>query len=159
MNSITNLLLFFASIVLLAMCFVAVNVYVKRLNLDDLQAMLSSIKTTETQSTETPTSKAESWSSIFAKREIPHYRYPVPEVSILLDFSSVNHTDILRISNLDSYKFFCLKEILKSNNIQFTYKITKQKASLEIALDSAKKRQNLIADLKRYNIDYNIIKG
>lgn len=159
MNSITNLLLFFASIVLLAMCFIVVNVYVKQLNLDDLQAMLSSIKTTETQSLETPTSKAESWSSIFAKKEIPHYRYPVPEMSILLDFSSVNHTDILRISNLDSYKFFCLKEILKSNNIQFTYKITKQKAMLEIALDSAKKRQNLIADLKRYNIDYNIIKG
>lgn len=160
MNSITNVLLFFLSVILLAMCFIAVNVYVKRLSLQDLHDMLTSISVKNTtQIAKSPAKKAESWSAIFAKKEIPHYRYPVSEMSIYLDFSNANHTDILRISNLDSYKFFCLKEILKSNNIQFTYKITNQKAMLEVALDSAKKRENLIADLKRYNIAYNITKG
>lgn len=139
------------------MCFIAVNVYVKRLSLDDLGAMLTpSNIIAKVQTKDSTKTNAESWSSIFAKKDIPHYRYPVAEMAIFLDFSHKNHTDILHISNLDSYKFFCLKEILKSNNIQFTYKITKQKAELEIALDSAKKRQNLIADLKRYNIAYNI---
>ncbi len=170
MNSITNVLLFCVSIVLLVMAFVAVNVYVKKLSLEDLGDMLSPSnimagidlalvsKDSDAKSANLAESKSDSnlWSSIFAKKEIPHYRYPAPEMFIALDFSGKNRTDILQISNLDSYKFFCLKEILKSNNIQFTYKIQNQKATLEIVLDSAQKRANLLNELKRYNIAYRI---
>ena len=170
MNSITNVLLFCVSIVLLVMAFVAVNVYVKKLSLEDLGDMLtpSNImagidlalvsKDSGAKSANLAESKGDSnlWSSIFAKKEIPHYRYPAPEMFIALDFSGKNRTDILQISNLDSYKFFCLKEILKSNNIQFTYKIQHHKATLEIVLDSAQKRANLLNELKRYNIAYRI---
>lgn len=170
MNSITNVLLFCVSIVLLVMAFVAVNVYVKKLSLEDLGDMLSPSnimagidlalvsKDSGAKSANLAESKSDSnlWSSIFAKKEIPHYRYPAPEMFIALDFSGKNRTDILQISNLDSYKFFCLKEILKSNNIQFTYKIQNQKATLEIVLDSAQKRANLLSELKRYNIAYRI---
>lgn len=170
MNSITNVLLFCVSIVLLVMAFVAVNVYVKKLSLEDLGDMLTpsnimagidlafDAKDSGTKSANLAKSKGDSnlWSSIFAKKEIPHYRYPAPEMFIALDFSGKNRTDILQISNLDSYKFFCLKEILKSNNIQFTYKIQNQKATLEIVLDSAQKRANLLSELKRYNIAYRI---
>lgn len=170
MNSITNVLLFCVSIVLLVMAFVAVNVYVKKLSLEDLGDMLTpsnimagidlalDAKDSGAKSANLAESKSDSnlWSSIFAKKEIPHYRYPAPEMFIALDFSGKNRTDILQISNLDSYKFFCLKEILKSNNIQFTYKIQNQKATLEIVLDSAQKRANLLSELKRYNIAYRI---
>lgn len=166
MKSITNLLLFLASVALLAMCFVAVNVFVKRLSLDDLARIVRAESSAEssldsanrTKIAESSPKIAESWSAIFAKKEVPHYRYPVPEMFLALDFSGNSHTDILQISNLDEYKFFCLKEILKSNNIQFTYKIVRQKATLEIALDSAK-RGKLLSDLARYNIHYNLIKG
>ena len=171
MNSVTNALLFCVSIVLLVMAFVAVNVYIKKLSLEDLGEMLSpsnimssfdSAFDSSAKDANLPESKSESksdsnlWSSIFAKKEIPHYRYPAPEMFIALDFSGKGKTDILQISNLDSYKFFCLKEILKSNNIQFTYKIQNQKATLEIVLDSAQKRANLLSELKRYNIAYRI---
>lgn len=170
MNSITNVLLFCVSIVLLVMAFVAVNVYIKKLSLEDLGDMLTpsnimssfdsalALNTKGAKSANLAESKSDSnlWSSIFAKKEIPHYRYPAPEMFIALDFSGKNRTDILQISNLDSYKFFCLKEILKSNNIQFTYKIQNQKATLEIVLDSAQKRANLLSELKRYNIAYRI---
>lgn len=181
MKSITNLLLFLASVALLAMCFVAVNVFVKRLSLDDLSKIMRAessaesrgkssldsanrIKNAESRgkiaesNTKSRGKIAESWSAIFAKKEVPHYRYPVPEMFLALDFSPKSYTDILQISNLDEYKFFCLKEILKSNNIKFTYKIVRQKATLEIALDSAN-REKLFSDLARYNIHYNLIKG
>ena len=167
MNSVTNALLFCVSIILLVMAFVAVNVYIKKLSLEDLGDMLSPSNImssfdlaldSSASGANLPESKSDSnlWSSIFAKKEIPHYRYPAPEMFIALDFSGKGKTDILQISNLDSYKFFCLKEILKSNNIQFTYKIQNQKATLEIVLDSAQKRANLLSELKRYNIAYRI---
>lgn len=170
MKSITNLLLFLASVALLAMCFVAVNVFVKKLSLDDLSKIVRAESSAESNTkssldsanrakiAESSGKIAESWSAIFAKKEVPHYRYPVPEMFLALDFSPKSYTDILQISNLDEYKFFCLKEILKSNNIKFIYKIVRQKATLEIALDSAKKGK-LLSDLARYNIDYNLIKG
>ena len=215
MKSITNLLLFVASVALLAMCFVAVNVFVGRLSLDDLSNALesraniakygadsgieSASKGADSRAESRADSRADSraniagsradsgtniaesradssaniaestansiargakksWSAIFSRKEVPHYRYPTPEMFLSLDFSGSRHTDILQISNLDAYKFFCLKEILKSNNIKFTYKIVRQNAMLEIALDSAKK-DRLLADLARYNIRYNLIKG
>lgn len=162
MNSLTNALLFCVSILLLAMAFIAVNVYIKKISLEDLGDMLSPSVLTLQDSPKLPqdsinqSTQSQSWSSLFSKREVPHYRYPTPELFIALDFSGKNRTDILKISNLDSYKFFCLKEILKSNNIQFTYKIQNQKAMLEIVLDSAQKRANLLSELKRYNIAYQI---
>ncbi len=171
MNSLTNALLFCVSILLLAMAFVAVNVYIKKLSLEDLGDMLSPSavisrfqdsanlpQDTANQSTQTK-SESNLWSSVFARKELPNYRYPAPEIFIALDFSGKNRTDILQISNLDSYKFFCLKEILKSNNIQFTYRIQNQKATLEIVLDSKQKRANLLSELKRYNIAYSISAG
>ncbi len=168
MNSLTNALLFCVSILLLAMAFIAVNVYIKKLSLEDLGDMLSpssvisKFQDSANQSTDSTAkstqAKSESnlWSSVFARKELPNYRYPAPEIFIALDFSGKNRTDILRINNLDSYKFFCLKEILKSNNIQFTYRIQNQKATLEIVLDSKQKRANLLSELKRYNIAYQI---
>lgn len=171
MNSLTNALLFCVSILLLAMAFVAVNVYIKKLSLEDLGDMLSPSavisrfqdsanlpQDTANQSTQTK-SESNLWSSVFARKELPNYRYPAPEIFIALDFSGKNRTDILQISNLDSYKFFCLKEILKSNNIQFTYRIQNQKATLEIVLDSKQKRANLLSEFKRYNIAYSISAG
>lgn len=168
MNSLTNALLFCVSILLLAMAFIAVNVYIKKLSLEDLGDMLSpssviskfqdSAKESADSTAKSTQAKSESnlWSSVFARKELPNYRYPAPEIFIALDFSGKNRTDILRINNLDSYKFFCLKEILKSNNIQFTYRIQNQKATLEIVLDSKQKRANLLSELKRYNIAYQI---
>ncbi len=169
MSSLTNALLFCVSILLLAMAFIAVNVYIKKLSLEDLGDMLSPsniISQFQDSANLTPNdaildaqpqkSESKLWSSIFARKELPNYRYPAPEIFIELDFSGKNRTDILQISNLDSYKFFCLKEILKSNNIQFTYRIQNQKATLEIVLDSEQKRAKLLSELKRYNIAYRI---
>lgn len=166
MNSLTNALLFCVSILLLAMAFIAVNVYIKKLSLEDLGDMLSpsgviskfqdSANQVASSATKSTQSHSNLWSSVFARKELPNYRYPAPEIFIALDFSGKNRTDILRINNLDSYKFFCLKEILKSNNIQFTYRIQNQKATLEIVLDSKQKRANLLSELKRYNIAYQI---
>lgn len=166
MNSLTNALLFCVSILLLAMAFVAVNVYIKKLSLEDLgdmlspSAVISNVKDSANLPPKSANQSAQSqsnlWSSVFARKELPNYRYPAPEIFIALDFSGKSRTDILKISNLDSYKFFCLKEILKSNNIQFTYRIQNQKATLEIVLDSKQQRANLLSELKRYNIAYSI---
>lgn len=168
MNSLTNALLFCASIALLALGFVVVNVYVKRLSLKDLGEMMSPsavvarFQTNQVFSLESKSDTrgdSKSWSNIFARKELPSYRYPVPELSIAVDFSPKRYTDILQISNLDEYKFFCLKEILKSHNVRFAYHIHNQKAELKITLDSSATRTNLLNELKRYNIAYSITKG
>ncbi|MGX2983173.1 hypothetical protein [Helicobacter sp. 23-1045] len=166
MNSLINALLFITATALLVLFAVLVNVYMKGLELKDLNilgdwANLSSAESSAkiAESSAESNKIAESWRGIFAKKEIPHFRYPAPEAFITFDLSEAKSTDILQISNLDSYKLFCLKEILKANNVKFTYKILQQKAMVEISLDSAQKRKNLLNDLKRYNIAYHITKG
>ncbi|MGX3011991.1 hypothetical protein ACWIUD_10645 [Helicobacter sp. 23-1044] len=173
MNSLINALLFITATALLVLFAVLVNVYMKGLELKDLNilgdwANLSSAESstnfaessTKIAESSTESNKfAESWRGIFAKKEIPHFRYPAPEAFITFDLSEAKSTDILQISNLDSYKLFCLKEILKANNVKFTYEILRGRATLRVILDSANKRKNLLNDLKRYNIAYHITKG
>lgn len=159
MNSITNILLFFVFVLLVGMSFLAVNVYMKKLTLQDLQNYIAKPLAALPAKKDEDSSKPSTWSSIFVSKEIPDFSYPSPEISISLDFSNYKKTDVLEISNLDSYKLFCLKEILKSNNIQFTYKQESKKATLAVSLNNAKQRQNLLSELERYNIAYKINKG
>lgn len=160
MRSITNIFLFFVFVLLVGMSFLAVNVYIKKLTLKDLQGYISNpLAALPIKQEEQDISKPSTWSSILASKEIPNFSYPSPEISISLDFSNHQKTDVLEISNLDSYKLFCLKEILKSNNIQFTYKQVSKKATLAVSLNNAKQRQNLLSELERYNIAYKINKG
>lgn len=169
MNSLLNLALFVLAIALLCVAFLAVNIYVNKWSMTDLSRNLralnemalfekrfANLAESVSESAQDSSESKTLWSNIFAKKEIPDFRYPTQELAIALDFSGANHTDFLTIKNLDSYKFFCLKEILKRNDIQFTYALNGKLATLEIALDSPKTRANLISDLKRYNISYTI---
>lgn len=125
---------------------------------------MDDIKTSFMRKDSTPNTKSRldvddyksTWVNSFASKNIPGFSYPSLEFSIVLDFSNAKKTDTLRISNLDSYKFFCLNEVLKSNNIKFTYIKTADFVTLEVALNKNGLREKLTNELKKYNISYHI---
>ncbi|MDE6886444.1 MAG: hypothetical protein K2P17_05355 [Helicobacteraceae bacterium] len=160
MNSVLNIVLFFVFILILLVVLFGINVYVNKINIKDIQSYftlnISESKTSNMLKVENIAIKSPSWANLFTSTNIPTYSYPSSELFIELDFSNQKKTNILQIKNLDSYKFFCLNEILKSNNIKFAYKKTSDFITLEVALDSEGLRKKLVGELQKYNIAYSI---
>lgn len=153
MNSVINILLFFVFILMLATSFVAINIYINK-TAHISHDVYRNIKNTDIK--ESNEINPSSWVQIFAKQELHNFSYPSSELFISLDFSDKKRTNTLKITNLDSYKFFCLNEILKSNNIKFAYQKIADSVILEVVLDGANLKNTLINELNKYNISYSI---
>ncbi|WP_219349822.1 hypothetical protein [Helicobacter sp. 13S00482-2] len=87
------------------------------------------------------------------------YTYPATEIKIHMDFKSPDDKSIptkLVIDNLDEYKFFCLNEILKEKKLEFAYYQAKNSTNIVIFLPSDKRRNQIMQDLKYYEIQYKL---
>lgn len=161
MNYVLNLLLFLVFITILIISFIVVNTYVNKFYLINTKPNFTknekiADKNIDSNNTNSTEDDKTSWIKALQKETLPNFSYPAQELFITLDFSNTKKTNILTISNLNSYKFFCLNEILKSNNIKFTYIKNNELVKLEIALDRASLKEKLTEELKKYNISYNI---
>lgn len=156
MNSVINILLFVIFITMLMVSFIAVNIYIGKLSMEDIRTSFTYNSFIANINDKPKDDSKSTWISSFASKDIPSFSYPISELSIVLDFSNTKKTDTLTISNLDSYKFFCLNEVLKSNNINFTYTKVADFVTLEVALDKDSLKDKLVSELKKYNISYNI---
>lgn len=153
MNAVLNITLFFVFVLILLASFFAINIYVNKSNMPEILVVDSKIPSKDKESKiELPAS----WARAFAKKEMPDFAYPAQEYAIKLDFSPARVTNIIEISNLDSYKFFCLNEILKSNNIQFSYQKKGDFLNLRVSLLNASVRAKLENELRKYNIKFSI---
>lgn len=153
MNAVINILLCLVFLALLVASFILINIYIKKFSINDRQIILSHNQTTKD---DTKTSNNKTWISILSSKNITDFSYPSNELFITLDFSHTPKTHILTISNLDSYKFFCLNEILKNNNIQFAYQKKGNSLILKVALDNDNLKAKLIDELRQYHISYHI---
>lgn len=153
MNSVINILLFFVFISMLVASFVAINLYIDKYSFvpysNNMAQKPQNIKTSNEINND-------SWIQVFSKRELYNFSYPSSELFISLDFSNKKRTNTLKITNLDPYKFFCLNEVLKSNNIKFAYQKISDSVILEVVLDKVDLKNTLINELNKYNISYTI---
>ncbi|WP_367701734.1 hypothetical protein [Helicobacter pylori] len=83
--------------------------------------------------------------------------YPVIEHHFEIPFEEKKREySKLIIKDLKDYQWWCLKEILKKEQIDYAYDITKNQPNLIIYLDKNKK-ERFLADLDYYKIRYHAV--
>ncbi len=82
--------------------------------------------------------------------------YPVIEHHFEIPFEEKREYSKLIIKDLKGYQWWCLKEILKKEQIDYAYDSTKNQPNLIIYLDKNKK-ERFLADLDYYKIRYHAV--
>ncbi|GLH57271.1 hypothetical protein [Helicobacter ailurogastricus] len=93
-------------------------------------------------------------SHLGTQHKTPSFIYPSIEKKIDIEFLDNAQTRKLLVKNLDSYKLFCLHEVLKAEHIEFALDKKKTHTTLIIYLPHATKR--FLEDLKYYQIPYQL---
>ncbi|WP_162982266.1 MULTISPECIES: hypothetical protein [Helicobacter] len=88
--------------------------------------------------------------------EFKDFDYPILERQITLEFREHKQAQKLFVRNLDSYKFFCLHEILKEKRIDFATDKKGRTTTLIIYLPNSPLRQAFLDDLRYYQIPYQL---
>ncbi|BEG56850.1 Periplasmic protein [Helicobacter sp. NHP21005] len=88
------------------------------------------------------------------EQEAPPYLYPSLQKKVGIEFFDSTPTRKILVKNLDSYKLFCLREILKTEHIDFALDKKKTGTTLIIYLPHA--TQQFLEDLKYYQIPYKL---
>lgn len=105
--------------------------------------------------------QSEGWlTSLSGQDELP-YAYPATELSARFDFASKDASrqsipSSISIENLDEYKFACVKQVLRQNNIESAYYKTGDVLKLVVFLSDEAMYEKLLADLKYYRLSYSI---
>ena len=100
------------------------------------------------------------WLNHFSKSEQNGYFYPVNEIYINLDLNEqtgLTKTYQLDAPISDSYKLFCLQEVLKQYNVRYFLNKNQEDAKLLLYLDDKSKLDLLVKALKTYDISANIL--
>ncbi len=82
--------------------------------------------------------------------------YPVIEHHFEIPFEEKREYSKLIIKDLKGYQWWCLKEILQKEQIDYAYDSTKNQPNLIIYLDKNKK-ERFLADLDYYKIRYHAV--
>lgn len=88
------------------------------------------------------------------------FQYPVNLLNINIDVKAKNelkkdYTKVF-VKDLDDYKFFCLNEILRQKDIEFSYYKNNNTLDLLIFMPDETQRNELLNDFKYYQISYTI---
>ena len=100
------------------------------------------------------------WLSHFSKSEKSGYYYPVNEIYINLDLNDqTTSTKAYQLSEpiTDSYKLFCLQEVLKQYNIRYFLNKNSESSKLVIYADDKSKLDLVEKNLKTYDINAKIL--
>lgn len=90
-----------------------------------------------------------------------YYTYITKEIDIKLNPYSMEKKETMfrvTINNLDAYKFFCINQILVNNKINFSYYKSKGFVEIIISTKDELYLKSILAELKDYEIDYNVEK-
>ncbi|PAF47362.1 hypothetical protein BKH46_04585 [Helicobacter sp. 12S02634-8] len=93
------------------------------------------------------------------QKQSQNYSYPATELKIGLKFKDPHDkttSNRLIIDHLDDYKFFCLNEVLKQEHIEFAYSQTKNATQIIIFLPEGARKNQILEDLKYYEIQYKL---
>jgi len=107
------------------------------------------------------TTDGKGWLGELAKTKSGDFTLPTTELQIRLEGNSTkNFVDAYRIEvdKLDSYKFFCLNQILRANNIGYSYYKKDGYIRLVITVIKEVDLEKILKEIKRYGIDYKLEK-
>lgn len=101
----------------------------------------------------------ESWLTFLSDQEESSYTYPATELSVRFDFANKDNLkqsfpSAISIDNLDEYKFACVKQVLRQNDIESAYYKSGNVLKLVVFLSDEAMYEKLIADLKYYRLSY-----
>ncbi|MGP1449878.1 MAG: hypothetical protein ACTTJS_01965 [Wolinella sp.] len=101
-----------------------------------------------------------SWMSRFSSKEIPDYLYPAPELHVKLSFPNAPE-DVLKtfqvvVGELDSYRFFCLNQVLVAHKIDYAYYKTGGHIRLIVTTKDESYLRSVLKELRRYEISYEL---
>jgi hypothetical protein len=116
------------------------------------------IKAEEVKSSDEESPSA--WLSHFSKSEKSGYYYPVNEIYINLDLNDqTTSTNAYQLSEpiSDSYKLFCLQEVLKEYNIRYFLNKNNEDSKLILYVDNKSKLESVEKSLKTYDINAKIL--
>ena len=102
----------------------------------------------------------ESWlGSLTDSDELP-YAYPATELSVRFDFADVDSKrgmpSSISINDLDEYKFACVKQVLRQNNIESAYYKSGDNLKLMVFLTDEAMYEKLLTDLKYYRLSFSV---
>lgn len=98
------------------------------------------------------------WVKRFSTQENPPYRYPAPELHVKLDFAPAVALKTFRVvvGELDSYRFFCLNQVLLAHKINYAYYKTEGHIRLIVTTQDESYLRSVLKELQRYEITYEI---
>lgn len=102
-----------------------------------------------------------SWTSDFAQEGIGDFIYPALELDISFDLASLEKRQKqfrVFMEEMDSYKFFCLNQVLTSNGINYAFYKNGKGIQLMVSAKSEEFLSSVLEQLKRYDIEYQIEK-
>ncbi len=102
----------------------------------------------------------ESWlGSLTDSDELP-YAYPATELSVRFDFADADSKrgmpSSISINDLDEYKFACVKQVLRQNNIESAYYKSGDNLKLMVFLTDEAMYEKLLTDLKYYRLSFSV---
>lgn len=103
----------------------------------------------------------ESWTSDFAQEGVGDFVYPALELDISFDLVSLEKRQKqfrVFMEEMDSYKFFCLNQVLTSNGINYAFYKNGKGIRLMVSAKSEEFLSSVLEQLKRYDIEYRIEK-
>lgn len=102
----------------------------------------------------------ESWLNSLANNDELLYAYPATELSVRFDFADANSKrgmpSSISINDLDEYKFACVKQVLRQNNIESAYYKSGDSLKLMVFLTDEAMYERLLADLKYYRLSFSV---
>lgn len=106
-------------------------------------------------------SNHESWLNLLPNNDELPYAYPATELSVRFDFVDKASArggipSAISIDDLDEYKFACVKQVLRQNNIEAAYYKSGDSLRLMVFLTDEAMYEKLLADLKYYRLSYSV---
>lgn len=104
--------------------------------------------------------QSESWLNSLADHDELPYAYPAAELSVRFDFADKDSKrgmpSSISINDLDEYKFACVKQVLRQNNIESAYHKSGDSLRLMVFLTDEAMYEKLLADLKYYRLSFSV---
>ena len=135
--------------IFLIMFFVSVNEV-------DEKSLLNSLSNLEVLEKTVKKSDERGWIENFATSAQKGYFYPVNEISIelALDENIRRYNEYrLDIEPLDTYKFFCLRQVLTSFDVHYLLQRYHENVKTVLFSDKKNELEKIVKELKTYNIN------
>ncbi len=103
----------------------------------------------------------DSWTSSLSQGDQGNYMYPALELDISFDIDSLEKRQKqfrVIVEELDSYKFFCLNQVLTSNGMNYAFYRNGKGIQLMVSAKSEEYLNAVLEQLKHYEIKYQVDK-